>query len=100
MPELPEVETIRIGLSERLIGQTIKGVDVIWSKNLTNEHVNGSVVGHTITDLRRRAKVLIMELDNGLSLLFHLKMTGQLVLVEAAGNRLAGGHPSASMAAE
>jgi len=99
MPELPEVETIRIGLSEHIIGQSIKHVDVLWPKTLNVEHVNDSVIGHAIRDIRRRAKVLIIDLDNGFSMLYHLKMTGQMVLVQAAGNRLAGGHPSPSMAA-
>lgn len=100
MPELPEVETIRSGLSERVIGQAIKHVDILWSKNLTIEQATSSIVGSTIADVRRRAKVLIIDLSNGSSMLFHLKMTGQLVLVEKGGARLAGGHPTASMAAK
>ena len=98
MPELPEVETIRIGLSQHLIGQTIKSVDVLWSKFLDAEQVSSAVIGQTITGLERRAKVLIIQLSNGYSLLVHLKMTGQMVLVQKGGERFAGGHPTGSMA--
>lgn len=100
MPELPEVETIRIGLSQYIIGQTVKSVDVLWSKNLTVEQVSSAVIGASIVGLERRAKVLIIELNNGYSLLAHLKMTGQMVLVQANGERFAGGHPTGSMAAQ
>jgi len=100
MPELPEVETIRIGLSQYIIGQTIKDVDILWSKFLSVEQVNSAVIGQTIKGLERRAKVLIIALSNDYSLLVHLKMTGQMVLVLADGERFAGGHPTDSMAAD
>jgi formamidopyrimidine-DNA glycosylase len=90
MPEGPEVETIRLGLAQRLAGQMIVRVD-----GLDIRHVAG--VG--VAGVRRRGKVLVWDLSNGWSLLFHLKMTGQMVLVQADGERMAGGHPSASMAA-
>ncbi len=100
MPELPEVETIRLGLEPRLVGQTIAAVDLLWSKTLSKSEVLNKIVGQRVVSLERRAKVLIMELSNGQSLLFHLKMTGQMVLVLASGERYAGGHPSSSMAGD
>lgn len=100
MPELPEVETIRVGLVPYLVGQTIAAAEVLSSKTLTQDQVLNKIVGQRVTALERRAKVLIMDLANGQSLLFHLKMTGQMVLVLASGQRLAGGHPTSSMAAE
>lgn len=100
MPELPEVETIRVGLAARLIGQTISAVEVLWPKSLSPAEAVSTIVGQEIVALDRRAKVLIIELKNDYSLLIHLKMTGQLVLAQQTGERLAGGHPSASMAAE
>ncbi len=59
MPELPEVETIRRQLFEKIVGKKIGG----WK----------------IVDLRRRAKILIIDFDDGSSLIFHLKLTGQLI---------------------
>lgn len=99
MPELPEVETIRIGLNEHIIGQRIDDVEILYSKFLNNEQVNDAIIGQTIGRLERRAKVLIIELSGGHSLLVHLKMTGQIVLLEENGERFAGGHPTGSMAA-
>ena len=62
MPELPEVETIRRQLASKIIGKKIG---------------NRKIVG-----LRRRAKILIIDFSNGSSLIFHLKLTGQLIFNE------------------
>lgn len=99
MPELPEVETIRRGLELGISSQTITGVEVLWNGSfpVPPDLIQQIVVGATIKHLTRRAKVLIIELDNGYSILFHLKMTGQMVLVKADGERFAGGHPTRSM---
>lgn len=99
MPELPEVETIRVGLSQHIIGQKICDVEILYSKNLNNEQVSSAVLGQAIQGIKRRAKVLIIKLSGGNSLLIHLKMTGQIVLTQNAGERFAGGHPTDSMAA-
>jgi formamidopyrimidine-DNA glycosylase len=100
MPEGPEVETIRRGLELGIVGQKLSDVEVLWDKSfpVSNDLRQQRLIGSSIKHLARRAKVLIIELDNGYSLLFHLKMTGQLVLVRVDGERFAGGHPSQSMA--
>jgi formamidopyrimidine-DNA glycosylase len=101
MPEGPEVETIRRGLELGVVGQTVAEVEVLNAGsflapgNLIEQMVVGAVVKH----VRRYGKVLVWELSNDYALLFHLKMTGQMVLVKADGERFAGGHPSGSMAA-
>jgi len=59
MPELPEVETVRRQLEKKIIGKRIAGKEIVG--------------------LRRRAKILIIDLADGRSLIFHLKMTGQLI---------------------
>lgn len=102
MPEGPEVETIRRGLELGLVGQTISGVEVAWEKSfpVPADIRTQWVVGARVTHVARRAKVLIWGLDNGYALLFHLKMTGQIVLVKADGERYAGGHPNDSMRSE
>jgi formamidopyrimidine-DNA glycosylase len=83
MPELPEVETIRIGLSALLPKLRIKSVDHNWPKSFPNApaDVDQFLVGARISQVRRRAKVLIIDLDSDYSLVIHLKMTGQLVFV-------------------
>lgn len=99
MPELPEVETIRRGLELGITSQTISEVRVLWPRSFQapTDLIEQIVVGAKISHLGRRAKVLIIELDNGYSMLVHLKMTGQMVLVKADGERFAGGHPTKSM---
>ena len=102
MPEGPEVETIRRGLELGAVGQVIARVETLWPKSLLADDapVAEVVAGATITHAERRAKVLILRLSSGFSLLFHLKMTGQLVLVKSDGERFAGGHPTESMQGE
>ena len=100
MPELPEVETIKRGLEGMIIGQEVKAVEVFWPKTLPylEAEIKTKIISQTVRRLERRAKVLIIDLSGGNSLLFHLKMTGQLVMVRASGERFAGGHPTESMA--
>ena len=98
MPELPEVETIRIGLSVLLPSKKITAVISNWSKSFPNdqEDVNQFLVGAKVTSISRRAKVLLIELDSGYSLVIHLKMTGQLVFNSQSGTHFAAGHPNDS----
>jgi formamidopyrimidine-DNA glycosylase len=99
MPEGPEVETIRRGLELGIVGQEISGVDVRFEGSFPApaDLRDQIVVGAKVTHLARRGKVLMMHLDNEYALLFHLKMTGQVVLMKGDGERFAGGHPSESM---
>ena len=82
MPELPEVETIKRQLQKEITGKKITGVEVLTEKTLRTpkaRFVKG-VVGAKIKSVERRAKLLILNLSNGNSILTHLKMTGQYVL--------------------
>ncbi len=101
MPELPEVETIRAGLAKLLPGKVIKDVWYDWDKSFPNapSDVARFLVGSRITKVRRRAKVLIIELSGGWALIVHLKMTGQLIFV-GKNQRFGAGHPSKDMVAE
>jgi formamidopyrimidine-DNA glycosylase len=98
MPELPEVETIRAGLSGLLIGKQVKAETHDWPKGFPNAEadVKQFLLGAKITDVRRRAKVLMLELSSKYTLLIHLKMTGQLVYVDDVA-RFGAGHPSDSL---
>lgn len=82
MPELPEVETIKRGLEKTILGKKIKEVCVHNPKVVrdpSSEKFKKGLEGQTIKNILRKAKVLILELSNGKSLVIHLKMTGQLV---------------------
>ena len=98
MPELPEVETVRAGLSQLIIGKTIKTITHDWPKSFPNAEadVKAFVLGATITDIRRRAKVLLIDLSTEHTLVIHLKMTGQMVY-RGKGEAFGAGHPSDSL---
>ena len=100
MPELPEVETIRIGLAKLLPGKIVKDVWHDWPKSFPNAPADTVrfLVGAKIKKVRRRAKVLIIELSTDYSLVVHLKMTGQLVFV--GKERFGAGHPTADLVGE
>ncbi len=81
MPELPEVETIKKQLNNIIIGKKIKSVEILEPRlvKVAPESFKKAVIGATIKAVRRRAKLLIIDLSGGRSLLVHLKMTGQLI---------------------
>jgi len=80
VPELPEIETIRRGLGPLLVGRRVLGVEV--RERRLREPVSprslARLRGATVTGIRRRSKYLLLDTDNGLTLLVHLGMTGQL----------------------
>lgn len=113
MPELPEVETIRRGLGGLILNKKIVRTEVKYEKSFIG--VTEVVDGATVIDLRRRGKALLIDLDNGVTLMVHLRMTGQLIWrgssssdsarneptlpsdgsgVDAAHVNFAAGHPS------
>lgn len=110
MPELPEVETIRRGLESRILRRRIENIEILNAKSLQSA-VNDLIFvkNHAIIAVRRRAKVLMIDLDDDYSLLFHLKMTGQLVfrdpnlseqtIMNGRQNEhnFGGGHPTKSL---
>lgn len=102
MPELPEVETIRRGLSELLPGRAITGIVSDYSKSFPNapNDVQAFLIGTKIKQIKRRAKLLIIDLDSNYSLLIHLKMTGQLVYRANDGAKFGAGHPNRSLIGE
>lgn len=99
MPELPEVETVRVGLQRLLPGRVVARVqpDGASPKSFPNatQDVNAFLLGAAITEVRRRAKVLMIDLSSAYTLVVHLKMTGQLVYM--GEERWGAGHPSDSL---
>ena len=86
MPELPEVETVRLGLQRGLAGRTVADVTVTHLRAV-RRHVAGGddfagrLAGRTILSARRRGKYLWLPLDSGDALTGHLGMSGQLLVV-------------------
>lgn len=100
MPELPEVETVRIGLARLLPGRQVVAVDFDWPKGFPNTagDVKAFLIGAKVVEVNRRAKVLLIELSSKYSLVIHLKMTGQLVFRGTDdAERFGAGHPNASL---
>jgi formamidopyrimidine-DNA glycosylase len=89
LPELPEVEVVRLGLHGHVVGRTITSVDVLHPRPV-RRHAAGpddfaaQLVGRRVTAARRRGKYLWLPLDNGDAILAHLGMSGQM-LVQTAG---------------
>ncbi len=98
MPELPEVETVRRGLQQFLPGKQVVTVTFDWPKSFPNAQadVEQFFVGASITSVRRRAKVLMIDLNTKHTLVIHLKMTGQLVY-RGGPERFGAGHPNDSL---
>jgi formamidopyrimidine-DNA glycosylase len=106
VPELPEVETVCRQLDPELRGRAIERLEVLdarWCRPVTPKKLAAAVRGATIAGLGRRGKYLLLRLDDGRTLVMHLRMTGNLVLVEgkskldpSQGRRLYEGERSAS----
>ena len=82
MPELPEVETVRLGLATALKGHSFARVSV----NRPDLRVPfpprfaARLTGRHILNLRRRAKYLLLDLDGGETLVIHLGMSGRMMI--------------------
>ena len=100
MPELPEVETVARGLRRLIVGKNIVKVSHDNAKSFPNSlvEVNNFMVGANIGGVRRRAKVIIIDLDDSWSLVAHLKMTGQMVY--RGEENWGAGHPNDDFLAE
>lgn len=87
MPELPEVEVTARGLNRHLPGRQIRAVGLLdWPRMLANrtpEELASVLPGQTILAARRRGKYIELKLDTGGCLLFHRKMTGNLLVTPA-----------------
>jgi formamidopyrimidine-DNA glycosylase len=85
MPELPEVETIRRQLEKEVKSRTIEAVEVRFAGrlNMPAKEFAKAVSGARITSVGRRAKLLLIGLSSGWTMVVHLKMTGRFLLVPA-----------------
>lgn len=108
MPELPEVETVRRGLVDLLVGHHVLGVTSDNPKSFPNTtaDVTQFLIDAQVIAARRRAKVLLIDLSTRYTLMIHLKMTGQIIYVRSipteirlSGNttRFGAGHPNNSL---
>lgn len=105
MPELPEVENLRIGLEKNILSQKVIKIEVrkpklvsgngtlrTASKKKVRDFEQG-LKGEKFIAVERRAKNLIFKLTHGKIIIAHLKMTGQFVYKPKSGKQITGGHP-------
>lgn len=86
MPELPEVETIRLGLQKYVVGKTIEDVEVRLPKIVSGN--TKDIIGAKVIDVRRFGKGLVIDLNNGYSIAAHIKLTGQFVYRDSITSKL------------
>ena len=120
MPELPEVETIRRGLNKFILNRKVAGVKILCDKSFIGP--KELIIGQEIISIRRFGKALVIDFENNISMMIHLRMTGQLIFRasgEGSGKRylemikagdfkttlyteksFAGGHPNESFYSE
>jgi formamidopyrimidine-DNA glycosylase len=85
VPELPEVEVVRRGLEQHVVGRRLESVEVLHPRPV-RRHLPGAedfvtaLTGRLVTGARRRGKYLWLPLDSGDALLAHLGMSGQLLV--------------------
>lgn len=84
MPELPEVEVSRLGISPFLQNQTITNI-IVRERRMRwpIPETIADVIGHSISAIKRRAKYLLIETSVG-TVILHLGMSGKLRVIDAA----------------
>ena len=90
MPELPEVETVRRGLQDSVVGRTIIKVEVGRERTVrrtSREALIDGLTGVRILTATRRGKYLICDLDSGEKLMIHLRMSGRLIIAKPQAKR-------------
>jgi formamidopyrimidine-DNA glycosylase len=92
MPELPEVETVRARLEPKLVGRRFEHVEIVdprLTRPAEPAGVAAELEGERVAALDRRGKYLIVRFESGRVLLIHLRMTGQLLLVNGRAGKAA-----------
>ncbi|MBI2327567.1 bifunctional DNA-formamidopyrimidine glycosylase/DNA-(apurinic or apyrimidinic site) lyase [Candidatus Curtissbacteria bacterium] len=105
MPELPEVTVITNSLNKKIRGLVMRGIEYDWPKKFYwaagprgplarrgMVYVLNDLSGMKVERVDRVGKVIIIALEKGISILIHLKLTGQLIYQDKK-TRIAGGHP-------
>ncbi len=95
MPELPEVQTIVTELNLKIKEKTIKKIKVNNEKSAqpSSNILITKVKNKKVKEVKRRGKLIDIDLGGDDNILIHLKMTGQLVYVGKDKKKISGGHP-------
>ena len=90
MPELPEVETVRRGLQQSVVGRKVLKVEVGRERTVrrtSREALIDGLTGVKIISATRRGKYLLCDLDSGQKLMMHLRMSGRLIIADPGAAR-------------
>ncbi|MGH9133974.1 MAG: bifunctional DNA-formamidopyrimidine glycosylase/DNA-(apurinic or apyrimidinic site) lyase [Ilumatobacteraceae bacterium] len=90
MPELPEVETVRLGLARLVVGRRIDHVEIgrlRAVRRTSAQAVVDGLTGATVVAANRHGKYLLLPLDTGDEVMIHLRMTGQLLVASSGAAR-------------
>ena len=82
MPELPEVETIRLDLDKEIVGRRIDCVSIDGARTVRRHapsRLGQAIVGRTVKGTRRKGKYLLIDFDGDITMAAHLRMSGQLL---------------------
>ncbi|MFV2001874.1 MAG: bifunctional DNA-formamidopyrimidine glycosylase/DNA-(apurinic or apyrimidinic site) lyase, partial [Paracoccaceae bacterium] len=87
MPELPEVETVRRGLSpvmlnQRIVHAQVRRAGLRWP---FPPQMSARLTGRRVLHLRRRSKYILVDLDSDETLIIHLGMSGRMLVTPASG---------------
>jgi len=88
MPELPEVETVSQGIKSKLLNQKIDEV-LVKRRDLRfrmDPKLEQKILNTKINDVSRRAKYILMRLNNGLTIIIHLGMSGRIAIENLTSN--------------
>jgi len=85
MPELPEVEVVKKSLNKTLYDLTIKSIEIRnkFLRYKINERLMKKMVKSKVISVSRRSKYIFIKLNNNHTIMFHLGMTGKIILVDA-----------------
>ncbi|RJR14919.1 bifunctional DNA-formamidopyrimidine glycosylase/DNA-(apurinic or apyrimidinic site) lyase [Candidatus Microgenomates bacterium] len=95
MPELPEIETVKLQLTNVLVGQTVTHIEKLHPKSLQGDPK--LVIGKKVESIERMGKMLVINMTGKYELAIHFKMSGQLIFVtrdQKHETRVVGGHPT------
>ncbi|MFC1647013.1 bifunctional DNA-formamidopyrimidine glycosylase/DNA-(apurinic or apyrimidinic site) lyase [Patescibacteria group bacterium] len=82
MPELPEVETIKLQLEKHILGKLFNSVKIYNKKSFAGDI--DSIIGKKTVAVKRFGKMLVIQLEGDIFICIHLIMTGQLILVHSS----------------
>ncbi len=84
MPELPEVETIRLQLQSNIVGKIIKKIKIFSQKQFIGDPK--IIINQKIIEIQRKGKILSIKLSNNFYINIHLKLTGELLFAKNRNN--------------